>query len=211
MGREKKVSPSHMLHQCYQQRPGELCWAFFTWKLPGHLVWGAWDPLQGQRYKRTFFTEGFLWSISQVFYFSDRHSKAGYTKEPLVLLVAQRLAGNTAVSGITSRVWTQSLRYHLSCLSSGNSISADSCWKFLFSTFKKITKSPTFSRSKTLWEFDNRGSSRYLCVLKQMHLCVLTVKYAMSCLEYFYKLGLRAENSGTSSLSLKLLRGFRVV
>lgn len=92
--------------------------------------------LTGSKIQKDFFTEGFLWSISQVFYFSDCLSKAGNTKEPLVLLVAQRLAGNTAASGITSRVWTQSLQHHLSCLSSGNSISAGSCWK-LFSTFKK--------------------------------------------------------------------------
>lgn len=67
--------------------------------------------------------------------FSNHHSKAGYIKESLMLLVTQRLVGNTAVSGVTSRVWTQSLRHHLSCLSSGNSISSDSCWKLLFSTF----------------------------------------------------------------------------
>lgn len=73
MGREKKVSPSHMLHQCYQQRPGELCWAFFTRKLPCRLVWGAWDPLQGQRYKRTFLQKGFceVYFSSILFFWSS--------------------------------------------------------------------------------------------------------------------------------------------
>ena len=101
-----------------------------TW-FEGHRISHRVKDAKGLFYRRVFvkYFPGIL--------FSDRHSKAGYIKESLVLLVARRLVGNTAASDIASRVWTQSLQHHLSCLSSGNGISSDSCWKLLFSTFKK--------------------------------------------------------------------------
>lgn len=101
--------------------------------------------------------------------FSNHHSKAGYIKEPLVLLISQRLVGNVAQMaspvgsesrsfGTISPAWAQGTASHL--------VAARSYLLCL-----KNNKNPTFSKSKTLWEFDSKVSPRYLCVPKQC-ICV---------------------------------------
>lgn len=83
-----------------------------------------------------FLQQSFCEVFPRFILFSNHHSKAGYIKEPLVLLISQRLVGNVAANGITSRVWIQSFWHYLPCLSTGSSILSGSCWK-LFTVLKK--------------------------------------------------------------------------
>lgn len=105
-------------------------WNFWATWFEGHRI-----PYRVQDVKGLFLQKVFFVKRSPGILFSDCHSKAGYFNESLVVLVAQSLVGSTAASGITSSIWTQSLWHHLSCLSSGNSISSDSCWEMFFSAF----------------------------------------------------------------------------
>lgn len=134
-GRRGKSLP-HLLHQCCYQTLRELCRVFFTWKLSGHFVWGTQVSLQGLSCKGTFIQKGFCEVFPKFILFSNHHWKGEYIKEPLVLLISQRVVGNAAANGTTSRVWIQSLWHYLSCLSTGNSISSGASWK-LFTVFKK--------------------------------------------------------------------------
>lgn len=51
-----------------------------------------------------FLQQSFCEVFPRFILFSNHHSKTGYIKEPLVLLISQRLVGNVAANGITSRV-----------------------------------------------------------------------------------------------------------
>lgn len=54
--------------------------------------------------KGTFIQKAFCEVFPRFILFSNHHSKGEYIKEPLVLLISQRVVGNAAANGITSRV-----------------------------------------------------------------------------------------------------------